>query len=174
MSTIARTWVAFAAIATGLIHLALVIGAPLPLGIVLGTLGFAEFGWGVLTFARDRPPLPRVALVVAIAPVVMWGLLLVVSGLAESPGLAASLPFVPFAIASLYELFIAAVVGRSLRRPPAAESAPPSALRYTLALVGGALLVAGLTTVALAATQVADLAHQSDYDFDVPGHETGH
>ena len=55
MSTITRTWLAFAAIGTGLIHFALVVGSPLPLGIVLAahnpapTLGWRDLA-GTLVF----------------------------------------------------------------------------------------------------------------------------
>ena len=178
MTTITRTWIAFAAIGTGLIHLALVIGAPLPLAIALGVLGLAEFAWGVLTFARDRVPLPRVALVVAIVPVVLWGLLLVVSTVAEAPALAASLPFVPFAVATVFELFVAAVLAVHLRRPATdARAATPGVARYLAGLALGALVVAALTTPALAATQAGRIGQpqqESTYEFDLPEHDSGH
>ena len=165
---------AFAAIGTGLIHLALVIGAPLPLGIALGLLGLAEFVWGVLTFARDTVPLPRVALVVAIAPVVLWGLLLAVAIAAELPALAASLPLLPFAIATVFELFIAATLAVHLRREPGAIAPAPSVARYLVGLGAGALVVAALTTPAIAATQAGQLGQPPSYEFDTPPHDDGH
>jgi len=54
MSAITRTWIAFAAVGTGLIHVALVIGSPLALGIPLAILGVIEFGWGILAFTLNR------------------------------------------------------------------------------------------------------------------------
>jgi len=153
--TITRTWLAFAAIGTGLIHFALVIGSPLALGLVLAALGLVEFGWGVLTFARETLVAPRVALVVALVPVVGWALLLVTSSVSEAPELAASFAFLPLAVASVFELFAVAVLGVHLRRGRDPEAVPvfPSVFRYLLGLAVGAVVVAGLTTPALAATE---------------------
>ncbi|MCU1440564.1 MAG: hypothetical protein JWP85_1561 [Rhodoglobus sp.] len=159
MPTITRTWVAFAAIGTGLIHVALVIGSPLPLGIVLAVVGLVEFGWGVLAFARETVAFPRVALVLAIAPVVLWGLLLVSSAISDTPELAGSLGLVPLGIATLFELFIAGVLAVHLRRSdPEQPPRPPSISRYLVGLVVGGLAVAGFTTPALAATGVGTFA----------------
>ena len=180
MPTITRTWLAFAAIGTGLIHLALVIGAPLALGIVLAALGLAEFGWGVLTFARDHVPLARAALIVAIAPMLAWGLLLVISTLAEMPGIAASVAFVPLAVATAFELFAALVLARHLRLGAAEARGIPSVGRYLIAIVAGGLVVAAMTTPALAATQAGQFAQpHSDatepaFYLQLPEHGAGH
>jgi len=172
MSTITRTWVAFAAIGVGLIHLALVIGAPLGLGIVLAVLGLGEFGWGVLTFARDSVPAPRAALVVAIIPVLGWALLLAVATAAENPAIAEALPFLPLGVATAFELFAAAVLGVHLRRADAPPP-PPGLARYLLALVTGALVAAALTTAGLAGTQAGRLAAPAGDGpglFNLPNH----
>lgn len=177
MPTITRTWLAFAAIGTGLIHFALVIGSPLALGLVLAALGLIEFGWGVLTFARDTVVLPRVALVVAIVPVLLWGLLLAISTVADVPGIGASLPFVPLAIATVFELFAAATLAVHLRRAEASAPRIPSVARYLVSLMLGGLVVAGLTTPALAATQAGQIAQphtEPAYEFELPEHGTGH
>ena len=167
MSTITRTWVAFAAIGVGLIHLALVIGAPPGLGIVLVVLGLTEFGWGVLTFARETVALPRVAIVVALVPVLAWALLLATS---SAP---TSLAFLPLAVSTAFELFAVAVLGRHLRRRQAADAPPPPPRvgRYLLGLVLGAAVVAVLTTTALGATGFgADLSAGDSPYWDLPGH----
>ena len=172
MSTITRTWVAFAAVGVGLIHLALVIGAPVGLGIVLAVLGLAEFGWGVLTFARDSVPAPRVALAVAIIPVLGWALLLAVATAAESPAIAEALPLLPLLVATGLELFIAALVGVHVRRADAPPP-PPGLARYLLGLAAGALVVAALTTAALAGTQaglLTDPAGDRLDPFNFPDH----
>jgi len=169
MSTITRTWLAFAAIGIGLIHLALVIGAPLALGIPLALLGLAEFGWGVLTFARDTVPAPRVALIVAIVPVLTWALLLAFASTSENSALAEALPLLPFAVATLLELVIAAIIGASFRRRDAPAHAPGVA-RYLLGLAAGALVVAALTAPALAATEAGEFAVPPSQLFDLPGH----
>lgn len=195
MPQITRTWLGFAALGAGLIHLALVVSSPLPIGIVLAGLGVAEFGWGVLTFARDRLVLPQVARIVAIAPVILWSLLVVTATLLDTPGLASSLTLVPMAVATLFGLFAAAVLSRYIRRQQgtdAAADAPamPSAGRYLLALTVGGVLVGALTTPALAATDAGRYAqphgdHNPDFvptkvaesdplsDLVVPGHD-GH
>lgn len=173
MSTITRTWLAFAAVGTGLIHLALVIGSPLALGIILAVLGLSEFGWGVLTFARDTVPLPRVALVVAIAPIVGWALLLVISTAADAPSVTASLGLLPLAVSTLFELFIAIVLGIHLRRRPTAAPAVPGVGRYLIGLSIGALVVAALTTPALAATEAGQYAQPHGEHTGDP-FETGH
>lgn len=155
MSAITRTWLAFAAVGAGLIHFALVIGSPLGVGLVLAVVGLVEFGWGVMAFARASVPVARAVLVGALVPVLGWGLVLVASTVARDGALAASLPFLPMAIAALFELFIAAVVGRQLRRAPDAPpraTRPPGFARYLVGLGVGALVVGGLTTAALAAT----------------------
>lgn len=150
MSPIIRTWLALAAIGAGLIHVALVIGAPLGVGLVLAVIGLAEFAWGVMTFSGDSLPLPRIALAGATLPVLGWGLLLGASAVAEASATVSTLPFVPLAIASVFELFIAAVIGRHLRVPE--PTASRGAARYLVGLVVGGLVVAALTAAALAAT----------------------
>lgn len=158
MSPLARTWLAFAAIGTGLIHFALVVGSPLALGIILAIVGLVEFGWGVLTFAREDVALPRLVLLGALAPLLAWGLLLVTSTAAETPAIAQSLPVFPLAIATLFELFIAVTIALHLRRQsehkPAARA--PGVGRHLIGLAVGGLIVAALTTPALAATQAGN------------------
>lgn len=179
MPTLTRTWLAFAAIGAGLIHLALVIGLPLPVGLVLAALGLVEFGWGVLTFAREPLVAPRVALVVALMPVVTWTLLLVTSSVSEAPELAASFGFLPLAVASLFELFAVAVLGVHLRRRRESDAASvfPGTFRYLLGLAVGALVVAGLTAPALAATEAGLFSQphggtttDEPYLFNLPDH----
>lgn len=155
MSPITRTWLAFAAIGAGLIHIALVLGSPVPLGIAFGILGLIEFGWGVLTFARDTVPARRAALVLALAPVIAWGVLLMIAAGLGVAALTDSLRLLPLAVASLFELFIAGVLGSQLRSGARTEASPvtPGVGRYLLGLVVGGLAVAGLTTPALAATE---------------------
>ncbi|MCY7325101.1 MAG: hypothetical protein LH605_03105 [Microbacteriaceae bacterium] len=180
MSQIVRTWLGFTAIGAGLIHLALVISSPLPIAAVVLLLGLAEIAWGVVTFARDWVPAPRVASAVAIAPLLVWSLLLVVATTLDAASLAESLPLLPMAIASIFELFAAAVLATHLRRARnagAADPAPtlPSPGRYLVGLMAGALLVGALTTPALAATDAGRYAqpHGSHDDGFVPAEDDG-
>jgi hypothetical protein len=157
MSTITRGWIAFAAIGTGLIHLAMVVGAPLPFGVALVVIGSAELVWGVCAMARTRLPLPRVAFAGALVPVLLWALVLSAAVVLGTPSIAAPLQFFPLAIATIFELFVAAVIGAHLRR--SIETLPaPGAGKYLLGLLVGSLVVAALTTPALAATASGEVA----------------
>ncbi len=173
MPTITRTWVAFAAIGAGLIHAALVIGSPPAFGFILGALGIVEFGWGVVTLARDSIPAPQTSFALALAPVFGWGLLLTVSALVREPAVAASLPFMPLAIASLFSLFIAGTLAVHSRRQVRNQTKArvPGVIRYLLALVVGGLVVGGLTTPALAATAAGAAAQPHGQHSDAPVEE---
>lgn len=178
MSQITRTWLGFAAIGAGLVHLALVIGSPLPIAVVVLLLGLTEIAWGVITFARDSIPAPRVASAVAITPLLAWILLVVVATMRDAAWLA-SLPVLPMAIASVFELFAVAVLALHLRQARNAADpvpAPPRPGRYLVGLMAGALLVGALTTPALAATEAGRFAqpHGSvDPDFAPAGGTDG-
>jgi hypothetical protein len=173
MTQITRGWLAFAAIGAAVIHLALVLGSPLALSIVLGLLGAIEFAWGVLTLSRDRILFARAARFGAIAPVLMWSLVVVMATILDAPFVASGINFVPMAIATLFELFIAIVLNVQLRRQPKAITTPRSG-RYLLGMFAGALVVAAITAPALAFTQVG-ISNQSTvrYEFSDPGH-VGH
>ena len=143
MSPITRSWIAFAAVGAGLIHLALVLSAPALGGVLLAGIGIVEFAWGVLVMFDERFLVPRIAVVAALAPVALWIAALLL-------GVDAFRPF-PLAIATLLELFVAitiAVVQRRGRTP-----AVPSTRRYVLGLLAGALVVGIVTGPALGATE---------------------
>ncbi|HWR86409.1 MAG TPA: hypothetical protein VN200_10480 [Rhodoglobus sp.] len=167
MSPITRTWVAFAAVGTGLIHVALVLGSPLPLGIALAVLGLAEFFWGVLTFARDAPPAPRIALAVAVVPLVALGLFTVV---AVAGGFTIPSGFLlPLGLATLLEVAAAALLGRALRTSGPAPA--PGVGRYLIALFAGAVVVGAITTPALAATTAgANAVPHGEFHFEQTDH----
>ncbi|WP_213815304.1 hypothetical protein [Glaciihabitans sp. dw_435] len=186
MSTITRTWLAFAAIGIGMIHLALVISSPLPIAVVLVILGAIEFAWGIMTFIRDRIAYPKLVLFGALLPILLWSLLMVVAGLLEQPGLASTLGFTALGIASLLELFVAVVIAFQLRRKTdfSVPSRTPAAGRYLLGLFVGGLIVAAATTPALAATEAGAYAQPhgehtlgftpkqtSEFNFTVPTHQ---
>ena len=163
MSQIIRTWLGFAAIGAGLIHLAMVASSPLPVAIVLVGLGVTEFGWGILLFAKDRLIGASAARIVAVGPVILWSMLVLAATLFDAAWLASLLPLIPMAIATVFELFVVAVLSLQLRPSKgtdAAASAPasPSAGRYLLALTVGGILVGALTTPALAATEAGKYA----------------
>lgn len=142
MSAVTRSWIAFAAVGAGLIHLALVVSAPLVGGILLAAIGIVEFAWGVLVLFDARFLVPRVASLAALAPVALWIAALLL-GVQEFRPL-------PLAVATLLELSVAAGIALSLRR--ARRPVPPSTARYLGGLLLGALVVGGPTAVALVAT----------------------
>jgi hypothetical protein len=151
MSIITRTWLAFAAIGAGLIHFALSVGMPWAVAIPLTLIGAAEFGWGVIVFARTTVIVPRIALVGALVPIVLWAALLVTSSVPAGLGLG----LLPLAIAAVLGLVVAVLLARHLRREADAPApAPPGIVRYLVGVVAGGLVVAALTAPALAATSV--------------------
>jgi hypothetical protein len=183
MSAITRTWIAFAAVGTGLIHVALVIGSPLALGIPLAILGVVEFAWGILAFTRDELPFARAAMVVAVVPLLAWGLLVAAASTLQTPALGAVMDVVPWGIAAIFQLFVAGMLSRQARREREGNrttASAPGAGRYLAALMVGALAVSALTTPALAATEAGIYAqphgeHDNSYTPppDAPTGETG-
>ena len=165
MSPIIRNWLAFAAIGTALIHLALVVSSPLPVGVVLAIVGLAELVWGVAMMAAGRLLFPRVALAGAVIPIILWSAVLLVAVESDAT-VVSSLRFLPLSLAAVLELFVAGAIAIHIRRSFVAGNsdktadapAAPSAGRYLLGLLVGSIAVAALTTPALAATQAGDYA----------------
>lgn len=161
MSQIVRCWLSFAAIGAGVIHLALVVGSPLPLALLLLALGLAEITWAVAILVKDRPVFARGARAGAIVPLILWSVLVVLATTLGEPRIASSVPFLPMAIASLFGLFIAGVLSWHLRRRsddtvrPAARA---GAVRYLTAMLVGGIVVGAMTTPALAATEAGAVA----------------
>ena len=173
MSVITRSWLSFSAIGAGVIHLALVISSPLAIGIPLVLLGVAELTWGVLILVTDRLLWPRLAQAGAITPLLLWSLLTVTATLLSAPQITSSLRFLPMAIATIFELFIAGVLSVVLRRQSETDTATQteteteqsspvgksaSAVKYLSAVIIAGVLVGALTTPALAATQAGTVA----------------
>lgn len=186
MIIVLRSWLGFIALGAGLVHVALVIGSPLPVALVLLLVGVAEFVWGVVTFVRPTPPVPMLARSGALVPVIGWALLLVIAGADSFGPLTSPGELMPMLVASLFDLLIAGGLTVLLRRPPqheqtastqdaaptTADNAPPlPAARYLVAVLGGALLIAALTTPALATTEAGQYAQphggstSPSYDF---------
>ena len=177
MTAVVRGWLGFFALGAGLVHLALLIGSPLAVGIPLVVVGASEFAWGVFAFTRPDPPLPRIARIAALMPILGWVILLVI-GAAASAGAIGGLRVLPMLVASLLDLAIAIGITWILRRDPARAAVPLRPGRYLVALGAGALVVAALTTPALAATEAgaAAIPHGTDGPLDLilPGTHGGH
>ena len=153
MNAVVKAWLGFFALGVGLIHLALVIGSPVALGIPLLVIGIAEFGWGVFTFTAPQVPLARAARVAALVPILGWVALLLLSGSAGVP----AVRVLPMLAASVLDLAVAIATTYVLRRRGAPPAPPMRPGAYLLALGAGALVVAALTLPALVATEVGDL-----------------
>lgn len=175
MISVTRAWLAFAAIGAGMIHLALVVGAPLPLAAAPALLGLAELGWGVAVLARTSVPGPRGALALALAAAA--GSVLAAALLAPPPADAGAAPIpspaLPLLLAAALDgavaLLLAGAIMVAHRRaspldapragddgPRIARAAAPSTRRILLslaAIAAGALAVGAVTTPALAATE---------------------
>ena len=197
MSAVLRTWLGFLALGAGLLHFALVIGSPLPVALVLLLIGASEFVWGVIAFVRPSPPLPMLARSGALVPVIGWALLLVVAGADTFGPLTSTDQLFPMLVASLFDLLIAFGLTVLLRRAAAARAsaassagepdaasapspfdAPPAhAGRYLAAVFAGALVIAALTTPALAATEAGQATRApgtvgtTTTTFDFGGHD---
>jgi hypothetical protein len=164
LSALARTWPMLCALGAGLVQLALAAGAGGTVGGLLAAAGAAGLGWGVLSLRAGRALVPGLVLGTGAALLVSAGVL-VGSGLAET----ADVPVGPLLAASVFTIVVAghcavlvrvrarhARAGRSDATTPRA-----AAVDERLPLVGlvvGALLVAGLATPALAATEAGRLA----------------
>ncbi len=183
MTPITRIWLAFAALGAALIHLAMGAGAGLPAAVILVALGGAELAWGVAVLARDRLIAPRAALVMTLVPVFLLGVIVALGGGLGLQQAGAPLSVLPIAVSSLFNLFVGVSLAIGLRRAarmaPARQAAPVSAVpagRYLLGLVAAGVLVSGLTTPALAATEVGSYAvPHGSHPAEVSEHkESGH
>ena len=159
MSAITRSWIALAAVGAGLIHLALAVDAPLLGTVLLAGIGITEFAWGVLVVFDERFLAPRVAVIAALAPVMLWVVAVVVGIQSFRP--------VPLGVATVMELFVALTIAVSLRRQR--EPPPVSARRYVLGVALGALVIGGITAPALGATAAGQQVVNPDL-FDGGGH----
>jgi hypothetical protein len=173
MTAVVRAWLGFFALGAGLIHLALVIGSPLSVGIPLLIVGVAEFAWGVLAFTTVEIPFGRVARIAALAPILGWVVLLLVGG-----GTGYGVRVLPMLVASLLDLAVAITITLMLRRPADAEPRTLRAGPYLLGLGLGALVVAALTTPALAATEAGEFAQphgtHEETPYDLPENHPEH
>jgi hypothetical protein len=168
LTTLARTWPMLSALGGGLVLLALAAGAGGTAGVALAGTGIAGLGWGLLSLRAGRAIAPAVALGVGAAVLVGAGAL-VGTGLAASTGVAVG-PLVAasafIGVVAVHSAFVvrrgSRAAARTIPHPTGpADAAPQPAVdgRLSLAgLVAGALLVAGLATPALAATEAGELA----------------
>jgi hypothetical protein len=158
---VARCWAGFASLGAGLVHLAVVrehFDESALFGVFFLVTGTLQIGWAMVALARDRMPLPRLVAVAEVGVILLWGVSRTV-GLPVGPEV-----WTPEAAGRADVLCVAlelVTVGAIVAWVALTRSAdhPVRAGRY-LALVGaGALVVAAMTTPALAATDAGDHAH---------------
>jgi hypothetical protein len=160
MSTITRMWLGFAALSAGIIHAALVVSSPLPVAILLGMFGLAEVAWGLVTFVRPKIVAARIVLLGALAPTVLWGVLVAVATIGNRPAIASYLGFSAMLFATVLGLFVSVVLAIHLRRgtdftQPTRETTAP---RYLFGVLVGGVLAAMIVTPALSATDAGKYA----------------
>ena len=142
-----RIWPALASWGAGLILFAVAAGSSPWTAAALCVWAAARFGWGLMALRARRAPGPRATLACALGAVFL-GLLLVLAGV---------LGAVPFAALTVLDLLVAGCAAVALRRE-STEATPLRPARAAGALVAGALVVASLTTPALAFTDAGSSA----------------
>ena len=171
----APSWPAVAAWGGGLIQLALGAGAITGVGedpairvagVVLTVIGAAALGWGAAALARGRIVVPRLGVAGSLA-----GVLAAAATMALDPARVSV-----FAVAAGSALLVAVALGCALALRRAARSAREKAVDAArpgyLGLIVGAVLVAGIVTPALAATEAGQHAvpHGEHVEMVEPGH----
>jgi hypothetical protein len=164
VSTIMRMWLGFATLCAGIIHLALIGSSPAPVAVVLAVIGVTECGWGLSTFVRVRILLPRVVLLAALAPILIWGVLVAAAAVSKNPAVASYLGFDSMALASILDLFTAIVLALHVRKGTdfSSPTRDTSAPRYLLGVVLGGLVAAAIVTPALSASDAGRYAKPMD------------
>ena len=184
LSAIARTWPMLSALGGGLVLLAIAAGAGGVTGGALAAAGVMGLGWGVLSLRAGRSIVPAATLGVSAALLAGSGAL-IGTGVAEATDVAVG-PLVAasafIAVGGGHSAFLVRRRARAARPAPDAPGAVVDGRASLVGLVAGALLVAGLATPALAATEAGRLAvphgqHDSqvtDTDHGHGGHGDGH
>ena len=169
------SWAAIAAWGGGLIQLALGAGALTgvgggpairAVGIILTVLGAAALGWGVAALARGRIIVPRAGLSGSLA-----GILAATAAMILDPSRVSVFAVAAASVLLIAVAFACALVLRTAGR--AVVSPAPDAVRPQLVgILVGAVLVAGLVTPALAATEAGRHAvpHGEHTQTVDPGH----
>lgn len=171
----APSWPAFAAWGGGLIQLALGAGAIMgagegaairAAGILLAVIGAVAIGWGAVTLTRGRIVVPRVGIAGSLAGILAASVAMTLDPTRTSV----------FAVAAASVLLVVVALGCALavRRNGGVttRSRADAARPRLIGVVVGALLVAGVVTPALAATEAGQHAvpHGEHSETVEPGH----
>ena len=171
----APSWPAFAAWGGGLIQLALGAGAITGsgedaairvAGILLTVIGAVALGWGAATLTRGRIVVPRLGIAGSLA-----GILAAVVAMTLDP---TRISVFAVAAASALLVAVALACASAVRRQTGATSTSraDAARPRVIGVVVGALLVAGVVTPALAATEAGQhtVPHGEHAELMEPGH----
>jgi len=150
------SWCGLAALGAGLILFAAAAGVPAAPAAVLIALASCELAWGALTLRAGRPLAPRFAVAAAGVVVAAVAVMLFSGAIGVLPLLAL------LALHLSASLLIVLGLRVSERPGPRAETtlprAQPSLPRFVLLLTAEAMLVAAITTPALAGTAPGEFA----------------
>lgn len=172
-SDVARCWAGFASLGAGLVHFGVVrehLDSWLLHGMFFAALGSAQIAWALLAMSRDRVPLPRLVVTATLSLVALWAFTRTF-GLPFGPGAGTPEPVGTADLLAmvLHGMLVASVVVavRSDRSAHAYAARPRTAGRTLVGLGAGALVMAALTTPALAATEAGATARPH---FSISGH----
>ncbi|MBK0419588.1 hypothetical protein JD276_11130 [Leucobacter sp. CSA1] len=140
---IGQLWSALAAIGSGLILMAVAAGADPRVAIPLIIAAAAELAWGVLTMRAGRVIAPRTALIAC-------GIVLAA---ATALLFTRTIGLVPFVALLTLHWITAVFAALRLRRGSRRSSPAPRSGAFVLTLTVQAMLVAAITTPALAQTE---------------------
>jgi hypothetical protein len=168
---VARCWAGFALLGAGLIHLAVTrehVAVSLVQGLFFAVVGVAQLGLALVVLARDRLPAPALVVTGQLALVALWAVSRT-TGLPVGPdaGTPEAVGRVDVLAVVLEVLSVAAVVSMAQTAPaPAPDARRPG--RWWALVGAGALVMAALTTPALAATEPGAHARPHGGHADTP------
>lgn len=178
-AALTRSWPTLAAWGAGLLQLGVGAGmitqgtgvADRGAGVLAVVTGAAALGWGVAALARGRLVAPRVAMAIAVVGTVVAGVALV----ADPQRVSVHAVGVTALLHVAYGVAAAAVVRRARSAPGDARATQDRTAQRTSVwgLVAGCVIVAGLVTPALGATE-AGRAAPSHSDHPLFSTEHGH
>jgi small-conductance mechanosensitive channel len=156
-----RWWAGFASLGAALIHFAVVqehLAEWWLYGVFFAALGAVQLLWGGVALTEEELPAPRLFAAVNAVVLVLW-LVTRTTGLPIGPEPWDAEPVgIADVMCGALELVVVVLLVLSVRRPPVEESAKTSGLQPSLVAIG-ALAVASLTMVGLAATGYPENAH---------------
>jgi hypothetical protein len=159
-SDVARCWAGFASLGAGLVHAAVLRdhwSEWAVYGVFFAVVATGQLGWGLAALARDRAPFPRWVVAANLAVIALWALTRT-AGLPFGPdaGRPEGVGAADLGAVALQVVVVAAVAVGGL----GALGVPRASTTGLLAgLASGALLVAAITTPALAGTSAGQHAH---------------